>query len=100
MGETGKNGSWLKILVSLLVIVLVFLLPFLSGSTLWIVGKITFTWMQLFYGALSLALALAVYVWGVGNWSRSEPPPLPSAASTAQTTAPGEPRPTAPKGAN
>jgi hypothetical protein len=77
--------------------VLLFVLPSLSGCSIRGVGKITFSWMQIFYGLLSLELALAVYVWGVGNWSRFEPPEPSSASSIPATSdpskapAPGQP---------
>jgi hypothetical protein len=73
-----------KIIVSVLAIVLLFVLPGLSGWTIPWMGKITFSWMQLFYGVLSLELALAVYTWGVGNWSRFEPPPHEPDSGTPQ----------------
>lgn len=38
-------------------------------------GKISLSRMQLAYGLLSVLIAVALYVWGVGNWSRFEPPP-------------------------
>lgn len=38
-------------------------------------GKISLSRMQLAYGLLSVLLAAALYVWGVGYWSRFEPPP-------------------------
>lgn len=81
MAETGwmsrirdfSYSSWAKTIVSLVAVVLLFVLPSLSGCSIPWIGKITFSWMQLFYGVLSLELALAVYTWGVGNWSRFEP---------------------------
>jgi hypothetical protein len=90
MGETDWKSRlrsfsysvWAKTIVSVLAIVLLFALPCLSGRTIVGMGKITFSWMQLFYGVFSLELALAVYTWGVGNWSRFEPP-QPSADSAA-----------------
>jgi hypothetical protein len=92
MGETDwksrlisfSYSSRAKIIVSLLAIVLLFVLPGLSGWTIPGMGKITLSWMQLFYGVLSLELALAVYTWGVGNWSRFEPPPGDADSATLQ----------------
>jgi hypothetical protein len=92
MTKPNLNSGFVKIVVSLLAIVLLFVLPFLTGTTLPIIGTITFTWMQLFYGSLSLALALAVYVWGVGNWSRFEPPKIPPAASPSPPSDPAKNR--------
>jgi hypothetical protein len=87
-----------KIIVSLLAIVLLVVLPFFSGCTIPGMGKITFSWMQLFYGVLSLELALAVYTWGVGNWSRFEPPQRSADSSTAQKDNTGNPQAAAPLG--
>lgn len=37
-------------------------------------GRIPFDRLQVLYAVLSVELAMAVYMWGVGNWSRYEPP--------------------------
>jgi hypothetical protein len=100
MGETDWKSRvrrfsysvWAKIIVSLLAIALLFVLPSLSGRTIPGMGTITFSWMQLFYGMLSLDLALAVYTWGVGNWSRFEPPQSSADSATPQTKDPGNPQ--------
>ncbi len=54
-------------------------------------GRISLSRMQVLYAVLSSEIAVAVYIWGVGNWSRFEPPMVSSASSTSQT-----PKPTAP----
>src|SRR5579859_294360 len=42
--------------------------------------------LQLAYGLLSVVIAVALYAWGVGNWSRFEPPkPTPATGSNAAT---------------
>jgi hypothetical protein len=41
-------------------------------------GWLQLTRMQLGYALVSIELALVVYMYGVGNWSRFEPPKLPS----------------------
>ena len=40
-------------------------------------GKISLNGLQVLYAVLSAEIALAVYIWGVGNWSRFEPPQPP-----------------------
>ena len=97
MGETDwksrlirfSYSSWAKVIVSLLAFVLLFVLPGLSGWTIPGMVKITFSWMQLFYGVLSVELTLAVYTWGVGNWSRFEPPPYDADSATPQKSGAG-----------
>ena len=49
-------------------------------------GKISLSRMQLAYGLLSALIAVALYVWGVGNWSRFEPPPNDSADSANKSS--------------
>jgi hypothetical protein len=46
-------------------------------------GKVSLTRMQLVYAVVSLEIAIAVYLWGVGNWSRFEPPRLPRGVGDA-----------------
>jgi len=91
-------SPWAKIIVSLLAIVLLFVLPSLSECTIPWMGKITFSWMQLFYGVLSLELALAVYTWGVGNWSRFEPPQHDENTATQRKNDAANPQAAAPQG--
>jgi hypothetical protein len=49
-------------------------------------GKISLSSMQLLYGLVSSEIAAAVYMWGVGNWSRFEPPPPSSEIPTPQAS--------------
>ena len=106
MAETGwmsrirgfSYSPWAKTIVSLLAIGLLFVLPGLSGRNIPGMGKITFSWMQLFYGALSLEVALAVYTWGVGNWSRFEPPQPSADSATPQKGDAGNPQSAVPPG--
>jgi hypothetical protein len=44
-------------------------------------GKISLSRMQLLYGLVSMVIAVAIYIWGVGNWSRFEPPTNSSVSS-------------------
>jgi hypothetical protein len=81
---------WLKIVIALAAI----LLPI---ALLWVApclgiregGKISLSRMQLLYGILSSEIAVAVYMWGVGNWSRFEPP---QTSATPQTSDPAKPQ--------
>lgn len=72
-----ENKKWVKRLVLsaiaaiLFFIVVLLLVPCLDCLRR---GQIPLTWMQLAYGLLSVLLAAALYVWGVGDWSRFEPP--------------------------
>ncbi|HXJ10859.1 MAG TPA: hypothetical protein VNH19_01195 [Candidatus Limnocylindrales bacterium] len=38
--------------------------------------------MQIIYVFLSIEIVAAVYLWGVGNWSRFEPPRVPAGPAT------------------
>jgi hypothetical protein len=46
-------------------------------------GRISLSGLQVLYAVLSVEIATVVYIWGVGKWSRYEPP-LISSSSTAQ----------------
>ncbi len=59
-------------------------------------GRISLSGMQVVYAVLSAELALAVYLWGVGNWSRFEPPQLTPGASTTPASGQGQPPSTLP----
>lgn len=56
-------------------------------------ARIPLSRLQLAYGLLSAIIAVALYVWGVGDWSRFEPPPdsasKPSDSKAAPPVAPG-----------
>lgn len=54
-------------------------------------GKISLSRMQVLYAVLSVEIALAVYIWGVGNWSRFEPPPSASGSSAAAASGAAQP---------
>jgi len=49
-------------------------------------GKISLSQLQVFYAVFSSEIVAAVYAWGVGNWSRFEPPPPSSDIPTPQTS--------------
>jgi len=72
----------------LLPIVLPFLAPLLGIRE---GGKISMNGIQVLYAVLSSEITLAVYMWGVGNWSRFEPPQITSGSSTPQTGSPTPP---------
>jgi hypothetical protein len=46
-------------------------------------GTISLSGLQVLYAVLSVEIATVVYIWGVGKWSRYEPPRI-SSFSTAQ----------------
>lgn len=65
----------LKITFSIAAIFLVVTLPLLwplLSKCKWI-ARIDATPLQVLYTILSLDIILAIYMWGVGNWSRYEP---------------------------
>jgi len=83
---------WLKIGFAFAAILLPMVLPFLAPCLgIREGGRIPLSGIQVLYAVLSAELAVAVYVWGVGNWSRFEPPPLLSASSVPQTAGPAQP---------
>ena len=49
-------------------------------------GKISWSRLQVFYAVFCSEIVAAVYAWGVGNWSRFEPP-SPVKAAPPVTTA-------------
>jgi len=55
--------------------------------------KIVLSRTQVLYAVLSFEIVLAVYIWGVGSWSRFEPPPAPSGSTTPQTSDPAQGQP-------
>jgi hypothetical protein len=50
--------------------------------------KISLSRSQVLYAVLSSELALVIYIWGVGNWSRFEPPQTSGPAQVAASAAP------------
>jgi hypothetical protein len=57
---------------------------------IWKIGRIPLSPMQMFYAVLSSELVLAVYIWGVGSWSRFEPPQTSSGSLTQQRSSPAQ----------
>jgi hypothetical protein len=51
--------------------------------------------MQMIYVFLSIELVVAVYLWGVGNWSRFEPPRIPTGFGTPLAAGAAQPQPPA-----
>lgn len=82
----------------LLPIVLPLLAPFFGvheGGTIPLGG------LQVLYAVLSVEIATVVYIWGVGKWSRYEPPHISSSSTAedrgvAQTPVSGSPSPSKP----
>ena len=91
--------QWVSCIIALALLIG---LPFLAPN----INKIHEGWnlsrTQLLYVVLSSEIAVAVYVWGVGNWSRFEPPSSAAAPSNQANTDPsGQPTDAAPgKGGN
>ena len=70
--ETGHNKLQLGVLVAALLLLLA-LPPLTPHISIWKLGKIPLSPMQMLYAVLSTELVLATYIWGVGFWSRFEP---------------------------
>lgn len=85
----------LKIGFVVAAVLLPFVLPFMAPFFgIYEGGRIPLSGIQVAYAVLSSEIALAVYIWGVGNWSRFEPPRFSPASSTPQTG--GAPQPPGP----
>lgn len=59
------------------------------------VGIVPLSAMQIVYVFLSIELVVAVYLWGVGNWSRFEPPRIPAGSATPVAAGAAQPQPPA-----
>ena len=89
MNKFESRRLQLKIVFGFVAVLLPILSPFLAPLVgIQEGGKISVNGIQVVYAVLAVELALAVYVWGVGNWSRFEPPrsssdkaPTPSGAA-------------------
>ena len=92
----------LKIGFAVAAVLLPFVLPFMAPFFgIYAGGKIPLSGIQVAYAVLSSEIALAVYLWGVGNWSRFEPPPASSTPQTggaSQGPGPAPGAPPAPQG--
>ena len=85
----------LKIAFVAVAIVLLVALPLLTPYiSIWKVGRIPLSPIQMLYAVLSSEIVLAVYIWGVGNWSRFEPPQGASSSSAPQMGSPPQVQPT------
>src|SRR5260370_15679395 len=95
---------WLKIGFVVAAVLLPIVLPLLAPSLgIHEGGRISLSGTQVVYAVLSAELALAVYIWGVGNWSRFEPPQLPPRSSTTPASGPAhtpKPGPASPTSIN
>jgi hypothetical protein len=74
-----KSFQFTKMNVAILLVaaLLLFALPPLTPYIyLPILGKIPLSGLQMFYAVLSLEIVLAIYIFGVGVLSRTEPQPI------------------------
>jgi len=90
VGKFQLSRSRLKIGFGVLALVLLVGLPLLAPTIGIGGGQIVSSRTQVLYAVLSFEIVLAVYIWGVGNWSRFEPPPTPSGSTTPQTSNPAQ----------
>ena len=88
------RSTWKIAFVAVAVIILLTLPPLTPYIPVWGVGKIPLSPLQLFYAVLSSEIVLAVYMWGVGNWSRFEPPQNASGSAARQAVEPPPGQPT------
>lgn len=89
-----KRSTWKIVFVAVAAIILVALPPLTPYIPVWRVGKIPLSPLQIFYAVLSSEIVLAVYMWGVGNWSRFEPPQNASGSAARQAVQPPQGQPT------
>jgi hypothetical protein len=76
----------LKMAFLIVAVVLLALLPLLTPYlSLWHMGKVPLSPMQMVYVVLSIEIVAAVYLWGVGSWSRFEPPRSPAGSAAPIT---------------
>jgi hypothetical protein len=67
----------MNVVILLVAALLLFVLPPLTPYIdLPMLGKIPLSGMQMFYAVLSLEIVLAVYIFGVGVLSRTQPQPI------------------------
>jgi hypothetical protein len=91
--ETDRHR--LKIVFVVGLILLPVVLPILAPSVgIREGGRISLSGLQVLYAVLSMEIVMTVYIWGVGNWSRYEPPhrvmpPSVQASDSPQTPGPG-----------
>ena len=95
MNNSKPQWPWLKLGFVVSAVLLAILLPLVAPFFgIHEGGRIPLNGLQVLYAVLSVEIAAAVYVWGVGKWSRYEPPPIPTTSAPqgngpAQTTASG-----------
>ena len=68
-----RLNAVILLVAALLLFVLPPLTPYIDIPTL---GKIPLSGLQMFYAVLSLEIVLAIYIFGVGKFSRSQPQPI------------------------
>jgi hypothetical protein len=81
----------LKMTIGVAVLALIALPPLTPHIYIWRLGRIPLSPLQMIYVILSLEIVLAVYAWGVGNWSRFEPPQTSSVSAAQETNSPAQP---------
>lgn len=87
MNKFQAKPFWLKIIIVFAAILLPFALAGIAPCLqIQEGGKISLNQLQVFYAVFSSEIVAAVYAWGVGNWSRFEPPPPSSDIPTPQTS--------------
>ena len=84
----------LKMAIGVAVLALIVLPPLTPYIHIWRLGRIPLSPLQMIYVILSLEIVLAVYAWGVGDWSRFEPPQTSSASEAGSPAQPPGPGPT------
>jgi hypothetical protein len=83
----------LKMAMGVAVFALIVLPPLTPYIRIWRLGRIPLSPLQMIYVILSLEIVLAVYAWGVGDWSRFEPPQTPSVSAAQEASSPTPPVP-------
>jgi hypothetical protein len=81
----------LKMAIGVALLVLIALPPLTPYIYIWGLGKIPLSPLQMIYVILSVEIVLAVYAWGVGDWSRFEPPQTSSVSAVQETNSPAQP---------
>jgi hypothetical protein len=81
----------LKMAIGVAVLALIALPPLTPYLSIWRLGRIPLSPLQMIYVILSLEIVLAVYAWGVGDWSRFEPPQSSSVSAAQEASNPAQP---------
>lgn len=85
MGKFQEKPAWKQVTIVAAFLLLPVLLSLLGPSFgVEVGGKLSMSRLQSLYAVVSTELAFAVYMWGVGKWSRFHPPSF----SSGQTPVP------------